>query len=135
MGSRFAAVVAEDGIQGYDHCFCRAAPAPKPEAAAAAAGGGARASAAADAAPTLIAELSDAVSGRSMSVLTTAPGVQLYCGNYLSGAAADAPHDQHRALCLETQNYPDAINQPHFPSALLLPGEEYVHKTVHQFRW
>ena len=79
-----------------------------------------------------IAELHDPVSGRTMTVSTTAPGVQLYCGNWLDKAA---PHDQHRALCLETQAYPDSINQPHFPTAKVAPGETYVHKTIHKFAW
>lgn len=38
--------------------------------------------------------LEDPASGRKMTVHTTKPGVQLYCGNWLSLDAKDAPHDQ-----------------------------------------
>ena len=81
----------------------------------------------------LVAVLHDPASGRTMTVSSTAPGVQLYTGNFLG--SGPAPHDQHRALCLETQNYPDAVNRPDFPSAILSPGETYVHETVHAFTW
>jgi len=41
---------------------------------------------------------------------------------------------QHRtALCLETENYPDAPNNPKAPSPVLRPGETYDHKMVHTF--
>jgi galactose mutarotase-like enzyme len=57
--------------------------------------------------------------------------------NWLSKTAGDAPFTQHRALCLETQNYPDAINQEAagFPSAVLRPGQKYVATSVHKFSW
>jgi galactose mutarotase-like enzyme len=34
---------------------------------------------------------------------------------------------------LETEGFPDAPNQPTFPSAVLRPGETYRHKMVHRF--
>jgi aldose 1-epimerase len=34
---------------------------------------------------------------------------------------------------LETQDFPDAPNQPDFPSTVLRPGEEYQEVTVHRF--
>lgn len=40
---------------------------------------------------------------------------------------------QHAGLCLETQGFPDAINQPNFPSVVLRPGEEYRHVLVYRF--
>ena len=45
------------------------------------------------------------------------------------------PHTQHNAICLETQHYPDAINQNplHFPSVILRQGETYKHKTIFTF--
>jgi aldose 1-epimerase len=33
-------------------------------------------------------------------------------------------------VCLETQYFPDSVNQPDFPSILLEPGEEYLSRTV-----
>lgn len=81
----------------------------------------------------VVAELSDPASGRKMVVSTSAPGVQLYTGNFLG--KGPAPFIQHHALCLETQNYPDAVNRKDFPNAILEPGQEYVHEVVHAFSW
>ena len=59
---------------------------------------------------------------------------QVYSANWLSKDPFDAPHTQHRALCLETQNFPDAVHaRDGFPSAVLRPGEVYAHRTVHEF--
>ncbi len=83
----------------------------------------------------LAARVYDRVSGRVLTVHTTEPGIQLYSGNFL--------HDQkgkggkaykHRgALCLETQHYPDSVNQPSFPSVILQPGKTYQHTCVYAF--
>ena len=86
-----------------------------------------------DLAPT--AELYEPGSGRAMELLTTEPGVQFYSGNFLDGlkGKGDAIYEKHAALCLETQHFPDSINQPEFPSAVLRPGETYRQVTVHRF--
>jgi len=115
------AAVDGGGEAGYDHCLCRAGPGGVPPEGLGLA---------------TIAVLRDAESGRKMTVTTTAPGVQLYTGNFLSKDAADAPHVQHNALCLETEEYPDAINRPGiFPSPVLCPGETYRHVAIHKFEW
>lgn len=62
-------------------------------------------------------------SGRVMEVKTTEPGVQLYTGNHIN----------HTGLCLETQHYPDSINQPNFPSVVLRPGKQFSSSTVFTF--
>ncbi len=36
-------------------------------------------------------------------------------------------------FCLETQGFPDSINQPGFPSVVLRPGQEYRHEMVYRF--
>ena len=75
-------------------------------------------------------------SGISMSVETTLPGLHLYTANFLDeglkgkGGAAYGPR---HAFCLETQFFPDAVNQPAFPSILLYPGQCYDHKSVFSF--
>ena len=46
---------------------------------------------------------------------------------------AGAIYNKYYAFCLETQHYPDSINQPGFPSVLLRPGEMYRTRTVHKF--
>jgi aldose 1-epimerase len=40
---------------------------------------------------------------------------------------------KHGALCLETQHYPDSVNKPKFPSAILRPGEAFKSATVFAF--
>jgi aldose 1-epimerase len=66
-----------------------------------------------------------------MDVYTTEPGLQFYGGNFMQGmnTLKSSVKDEHRtAFCLETQHFPDAPNQPNFPSIRLNPGE--VYKTV-----
>jgi len=74
------------------------------------------------------------LSGRGMKVLTTKPAVQLYTATYLDGVKGAGGHTfgKFDALCLETEYYPDAVNKPKFPSAILQPGDTYHHITVHQ---
>lgn len=88
--------------------------------------------------PRLAATLTDPSSGRRLEVLTTAPGVQLYSGNFLDelggkGGKDGAVYGKHAGLCLETQAFPNAINQPRFPSVVLSPGEAYKHEIVYRF--
>ena len=82
------------------------------------------------------AKVHDPKSGRTMEISTNQPAVQFYGGNFLDGTASGKGGEayQHRtALCLETENYPDAPNKADFPSAVLRPGETYHHKMVHTF--
>ena len=81
----------------------------------------------------LAARVKDPESGRVMEIRTTQPGIQFYTGNFLDGNEKNGGHGQHAAFCLETQHYPDAPNQPDFPSAVLRPDEEYHEVTVHKF--
>ena len=89
-----------------------------------------------DDARTLAARVYEPESGRIMEVLTTEPGVQFYCGNFLSGniiGKSGKPYVKRGGFCLETQHYPDSPNQPEFPSCILKPGVEY--KTSTSFRF
>lgn len=82
------------------------------------------------------ARVVDPVSGRWMEVYTTKPGVQLYTANKLNGTfvgKGGEAYGAYRALCLETQHFPDAPNQPHFPSPVLRPGMVYRHTTIYRF--
>ncbi|RKX80476.1 MAG: galactose-1-epimerase [Spirochaetes bacterium] len=78
---------------------------------------------------TEIAEVQSPLSGVSMQVFTTMPGVQFYSGNFLHGA-----FDKHDAFCLETQFYPDCPNRPEFPDCILKPGQVYSHATIYRFQ-
>lgn len=82
------------------------------------------------------ARLRDPKSGRVMTLATNQPAVQFYGGNFLDGTTTgkDGVKYQHRtALCLETENWPDAPNNPNAPTAILRPGETYHHRMVHAF--
>nr|QKY14899.1 aldose-1-epimerase (GALC) [Polytomella parva] len=89
----------------------------------------------ASAEPRLAATLLDPKSGLAMDVLTTAPGLQFYSGNFLGGdKGKDGAHyRRHSGLCLETQAFPNAINQPKFPSVKLTPEEQYEHDVIYRF--
>lgn len=81
------------------------------------------------------AVLTDSISGRQLEVFTTEPGLQFYSGNFLNGSIKTShgkPIEQHAALCLETQHFPDSPNKPGFPSTLLKPGEKYRTTTVYK---
>ena len=82
------------------------------------------------------ARLYDPASGRSMDVLTTEPGLQLYTGNLLDGAICGPSgrlYRQSDGVCLETHHYPDTPNRPEFPSCVLRPGQLYKSTTVYRF--
>lgn len=64
----------------------------------------------------------------TLSVATSCPGLQLYCGQYL-----ETPFKPYAGLCLESQFFPDSPNQPAFPSTLLRPGETYEEFTEYRF--
>lgn len=84
----------------------------------------------------LAADVVDPKSGRRLQLFTSEPGVQLYTGNFLDGTVKGKggkiyPH--WGAFTLETQHYPDAPNQPAFPTTRLDPGKSYNQTTVFKF--
>ncbi len=85
---------------------------------------------------TKAARVRDPQTGRVMILSTNQPAVQFYGGNFLDGTATGkggVKYQFRTALCLETENYPDAPNNPKAPSAVLRPGETYHHRMVHTF--
>jgi len=97
---------------GYDHCFVVKGKAGELRDAA---------------------KVVDPASGRTLSIKTTQPGIQLYTGNFLDGKPGNAGFKTHEAFCLETQHYPDSPNQPSFPSTVLRPGEKFHQVTTFTF--
>jgi aldose 1-epimerase len=79
--------------------------------------------------PNEFAKLIEPESGRTMSIHTTKPGVQIYTANHFRGK----PYPCWGGICFETQFFPDAPNQPTFASSLLRPGENYNHITKFVF--
>ncbi len=86
--------------------------------------------------PRPIAQLDDPHSGRRMTLFSTEPGLQFYSGNFLDGTTTGKSGSAYRqgdAVALEPQNFPDAPNQPQFPSCRLEPGQTYRHAIAWQF--
>jgi aldose 1-epimerase len=78
----------------------------------------------------------DPISGRTMEILTQEPALQFYAGNFMDGTVKGKAGNivKHRyGIALETQNYPDAPNQPNFPNSILAPGETYSTTSVYRF--
>ncbi len=76
-------------------------------------------------------------SGRRLIVYTSYPGVMVYTGDYLLSDHPGLTGENYHpfdGLCLECQHYPDAPNQPSFPSIMLKAGENYFEQIVYEFR-
>jgi aldose 1-epimerase len=72
---------------------------------------------------------------RKMEVWTTAPGLQVYTGNWVEQNVGKSgkQYDVQHAICLETQYFPDSPNHTNFPSPILRPGEIYYSRTDYRF--
>lgn len=82
----------------------------------------------------LAATLRDPMSGRTLDLLTTTPAMQFYAGNSLRSPGEGGPPVAPRsALALEPQHFPNAVNEPAFPSPILRPGERYFARTEYRF--
>lgn len=100
---------------GYDHCFVL----NKKE----------------DGELSFAAKVTEPVSGRTMEVYTTEPGVQVYTDNWATGYKGQngATFPRRSAICFEAQHFPDSPNRAHFPSVVLCPGETYTQTTIYKF--
>ena len=68
-------------------------------------------------------------SGLKLVLRSDAPALQVYTGEHLDGTVAGTsgvPYLRRAGVALEPQGFPDAPNQPTFPSTVLRPGEKYV---------
>lgn len=84
----------------------------------------------------LAATVYEPVTGRTLEIRTTEPGLQFYAGNFLDGSftgKGGRAYPRRSGFCLETQHFPDAPNQPAFPSIELRPDGEYRSQTVFAF--
>jgi aldose 1-epimerase len=89
----------------------------------------------------LAARMTDPESGRTLEVLTDAPGLQFYSGNFLDGTVQGRwikPYGFRQGFCLEPGLFPDSPNQPAFqragyPSGVLRPSEKYAMEMVYRF--
>merc|ERR1712117_121208 len=77
-------------------------------------------------------------SGRWLECYTDQPGVQFYTGNFIPTndslkGKSGVVYRKHGGFCLETQKFPNSINQPNFPSCVVRPGQQYNHCVVYKF--
>ncbi|KAL4641322.1 aldose 1-epimerase [Arapaima gigas] len=80
---------------GFDHNFCLQSPGEPLE-------------------ERQCARVHHPASGRVLEVSTTQPGVQFYTANFLDGTISGkggATYPKRCSFCLETQNWPDAVNK------------------------
>lgn len=85
----------------------------------------------------LAATLYSAKNKLKMSVFTNQPGVHVYVGGNCFGqikGKEDVDYNNASGICFETQNFPDAPNHKHFPSAILQKDSIYYHKTIYKFQ-
>ncbi|XP_047973058.1 galactose mutarotase isoform X2 [Salvia hispanica] len=84
---------------------------------------------------TKAAVVLDEGSGRKMELWTNQIGVQFYTSNMLGDTVGKngVVYRRYSGLCLETQGFPDSVNQPNFPSQIVNVGESYLHVMVYRF--
>ena len=74
--------------------------------------------------------------GIVLTLRTNAPGIQLYAGNFLNGTlkAKGGYYPQKRGgFCPEPISYPDAVNQPNFPSCVVSRNNPQKYRTELSF--
>ncbi len=73
--------------------------------------------------------------GRIMVVLSDLPGIQFYAGNMISPLTGKngVTYEKRTAFCLETQFFPDSINQDGFQKPVIEANKPYKTTTVYRF--
>lgn len=73
--------------------------------------------------------------GRTMEVYTDLPGVQFYAGNFIEKESGKdgATYTKRTGFCLETQYFPDSVNQENFLTPIFKAGEAFKSTTVYKF--
>ena len=84
-----------------------------------------------DAAINPCAVLTDVSSGRTMTVITDCPGLQFYSGNFLQGETGKdgVSYSYRGGICLETQYFPNSLNEPAWPQPITKAGQPYHSET------
>lgn len=80
--------------------------------------------------------LSTPETGIVMEVFTSQPSAQFFtCNSYdqVYTGKGGIEYGSQNALCLETQHYPNAVNNPQWPSPIIRPGETYKHYCNYRF--
>lgn len=69
--------------------------------------------------------------GLSLQIRTNQPGIQFYDGTQLD--RNNACFAARAGLCIEPHGFPNAVNEPGFPSVILGPQDDYRHITHFTF--
>lgn len=83
-----------------------------------------------------IIELHSEKSGRKLTISSTQPGAQVYTGNWLDGSPLNCSgrsYTDYEGVAIELQGFPDAPNEPGFPSQQIFPGDHY--RQIIEFRF
>jgi aldose 1-epimerase len=76
-----------------------------------------------------VATVTEPSAGRTLTVYSTEPGLQLFTANGLDAAACGFA--RRSGLCIEPSYFPDSPNHPHFPSTRLNPGQSRQGQVVY----
>jgi aldose 1-epimerase len=88
---------------------------------------------------TFAARAYEPVSGRTLEVWSTEPGIQLFSGNNLAGQSprdlgkGGVLYQRYTGFAMEPSHFPDSPNQPSFPSTVLDAGKTYQGEIVFKF--
>jgi len=84
---------------------------------------------------TKCAHLYSPKSGIHMEVSTDQPGLVVFTPQEFPnmGLRNQDTYGDFPAICFECQNFPDAPNNPNFPSSVLKPGERYKNDIFYRF--
>lgn len=82
-----------------------------------------------------VASVAGDLSGITMTVMTDMPGLQFYAGNFIDGPVGKHGHiyGAHDGFAMETQYFPDSVNQKEFETPVLRAGEVYSTTTCYTF--
>ncbi len=75
-----------------------------------------------------IAQIYSNKTGMGVEYTTNQSGIQLYTGNMMNksyNGKYNKKYGVHYGICLEAQNFPNAINNTRFPSPILRKGDTY----------
>ena len=68
-------------------------------------------------------------------LMENSKGMQVYTGNFLNleKGKDGVLYKKRSGICFETQFYPNACNEPTFPSSILKSEDRYRSKTIYRF--
>ena len=88
-------------------------------------------------APKAVAAYSQAIQSGKLLFLAGQIPLDPVTGKVVSGTVEEETErviaNLYHGFCLETQHFPDSVNQPTFPSVVLKKGDTYSHQTVIDF--